>query len=59
MFRMTGIVTMDKELKLQYRAAIQKLDDDVKEIEEIHAEMDNYLYDIEQRIARLRRSERA
>lgn len=48
----------DKELRQQYREAVQRLDDNVKEIEEIHEEMDKYLYDIEKRIARLRRSRR-
>lgn len=54
-----GNVVMDNELKVQYKAAMKRLDDDVKEIEEIHEEMDKYLYDIEKRIARLRRSKRA
>lgn len=54
---MEGLV-MDKELRQQYRDAMKRLDDDVREIEEIHEEMDKYLYDIEKRIARLRRSER-
>lgn len=52
---MTKLV-MDNELKIQYKAAVQRLDDNVKEIEEIHEEMDEYLYSIEKRIARLRRN---
>jgi hypothetical protein len=51
-------VVMDKDMRQVYMEAVQKLDSDVREIEEIHKEMDNYLYDIEKRIARLRRSGR-
>lgn len=49
---------MDKEVKQKYLEAIQRLDDDVKEIEEIHEETDEMLYEIERRIARLRRPKR-
>ena len=54
-----AVLLMDKNVKEQYKAAMIKLDNDVREIEEIHEEMDKQLLDIERRIARLRRSPRA
>ncbi len=49
---------MDRDLKMRFREALLRLDDDVKEIEEIHKEMNDYLYDIEKRIAKMRGSKR-
>lgn len=54
-----NLATMPKELKLQYKESLRRLDDNVTELEEIYEEMDKYLYDLEKRIARLRRSNRA
>lgn len=54
-----GNIIMDKELKPKLKEALRRLDDDVREIEEIHEEMDKILYDIEKRISRLRRSKGA
>ena len=50
---------LDKETKGKIRNTLKRMDDDLRELEEIQKEMDNYLYDIEKRIERLRRSGRA
>ena len=50
---------LDKETKGKIRTTLKRMDDDLRELEEIQKEMDNYLYDIEKRIERLRRSGRA
>lgn len=46
---------MDRNEREQFEAEMIKLDNDVKELEEIHDEMDKALLDIERRIARLKR----
>lgn len=48
-----------KELKPKLHEAYRRLDEDMKEFEEIHEEMDKMLYDIERRIAKLRRPREA
>jgi len=58
MFIMTKLI-MDKQLKVALDDKLKKMDDELREIEEIQKEMDNMLYDIERRVARLRRSGRA
>ena len=55
---MTKLI-MDKQLKVALDDKLKKMDDELREIEEIQKEMDNMLYDIERRVARLRRSGRA
>lgn len=50
--------SITKGMRDKYREAIRKLDYDVREIEQIHEEMDSYLYDIERRINKLRNSRR-
>lgn len=52
-----GNLVMNKQLKRELEESFKRLDDEVKEIEGIYEEMDKYLYEIEKRIARLRRSE--
>ena len=52
-------VALSKELKEKYIQAVGRLDDDVRELEEIQEEMDKMLYDIEKRIAAMRRPSRA
>lgn len=47
-------VKLDVSMKEALREAFRKIDDDLKEIEELHEEMDLMLYDVERRIARIR-----
>lgn len=52
---MFNMRNMNKEVRLRYREMLERLDDDIKEIEEIHREQDELLYDIERRIEKLRK----
>lgn len=50
---------MDKNTQLYLTDELRRLDEDKREIEAIQKEMDKFLYDIERRIAKLRRSREA
>lgn len=50
---------IDNELKPRLKEAYRRLDEDMKEFEELHEEMDKMLYDIERRISKLRRPREA
>ena len=56
---MAGYLNLNKELKEKLNDTFRKIDDDMKELEELHKEMDIMLYDIERRIARMKHSGRA
>ena len=55
---MNAQLNLDKELKAALNDTFRKIDDDMKELEELQKEMDIMLYDIERRINRMRRSGR-
>lgn len=56
---MTGQLNLSKDLKKRLDEMFRRIDDDMKELEELYKEMDIMLYDIERRIARMKRSGRA
>lgn len=49
---------VDKYEEMQLNDELKRLDDDMREVGEIRKEMDKMLYDIEKRIAKLRRPRR-